>query len=74
MFLVYLCNFCLICIILFPKIFCIFSLLFSLHSPYDSYIYICIILHKYFNIIKVFPGGTSGKEPACHCKRPKMQF
>ena len=33
------------------------------------YIYICISI--YLSIYIGFPGGTSGKEPACQCRRIK---
>ena len=54
--------------------FCAFSVYYFLCTLLMIHIYIYILLHKYFHIIKGFPGGTSGKEPACHCRRPEMQF
>ena len=54
--------------------FCAFSVYYFLCTLLMIHIYIYILLHKYFHIIKGFPDGTGGKEPACHCKRPEVQF
>ena len=30
-----------------------------------------VTFRKYYKVLVGFPGGTSGKESACQCRRPK---
>ena len=45
----------------------------TLNNPFEYYtlIYIQVYLCEHTHIWWGFPGGTSGKEPTCHCRRRK---